>query len=204
MVDEQLRCRGIIDKNVLAAMLAVERHRFVPAKLQTFAYADRPLPVGSDQTISQPYIVAYMCQVLNLSGSERVLEIGTGSGYETAVLTFLAREVYTIEIREELCRSAQKTLQRYKTEHLHFKLGDGLSGWPEAAPFDAIILSASPREIPEILLEQLTPDGKLVAPIGQPGEQTLVLVESTPNGWKRTNLMSVAFVQAKRDDSHEA
>lgn len=197
MVEEQLRERGIVDERVLNAMLTVPRHNFVPATLQPYAYADRPLPLEKDQTISQPYIVAFMCQSLRLTGREKLLEVGTGSGYEAAILAFLVKELYTIEIREELYELAQKKLVFYKSNSLHVRLGDGLLGWPEAAPFDAIILSASPLEIPQTLIEQLAPNGRLVAPIGGQGEQTLVLIESTPRGIRRTNLMSVAFVPTK-------
>lgn len=194
MVNAQLQARGIVDKNVINAMLKIERHRFVPAEFQSLAYADRPIPLTEGQTISQPYIVGFMCQALNLSGKEKVLEIGTGSGYQTAILTCLAHEVFSIEIREELAQLARKNLASYASDRLHLRVSDGWLGWPEEAPFDAIILSASPPEIPQILLKQLGISGRFIAPVGGKDEQVLVFIESTPQGMKRTNLMSVTFV----------
>jgi len=200
MVSQQLVAREIVDKQVLRAMREIPRHAFVPEPLQGLAYADRPLPIGQGQTISQPYIVAFMCQCLELSGEEKVLELGTGSGYETAVLAYLAKEVYTVEIRPDLSKLGEKNLAFLQLTNVHYKIGDGLLGWPEQAPFDRIILTASPQEIPKCLLDQVSPHGKLIAPLGGEGEQSLVLFERTDHGFKRIDLLPVAFVPAKHSD----
>ncbi len=185
--------KGITDERVLTAMKAVPRHEFVPMSQRAASYVDHPLPIGHGQTISQPYIVAYMCQALKLTGGEKVLEIGTGSGYHAAVLSLLAKEVYTIEIIPELGRSAEKLLDELGYENIEVRIGDGYQGWPEFAPFDAVILTAAPPQIPQPLLDQLSIGGRLLAPVGV-GWQKLVLVERTREGLKETELLPVVFV----------
>jgi protein-L-isoaspartate(D-aspartate) O-methyltransferase len=193
MVHHQLELRGIRDERVLAAMRHIARERFVPADVVKLAYADQPLPIGFDQTISQPYIVAFMSEALELSGNERVLEIGTGSGYQAAVLSKLAREVYTIEIVPELGERARKTLEEQGCANVHVRVGDGYRGWPEAAPFDAIILTAAPDHVPQPLVDELAPLGRMVLPVGRI-DQELVLLVNEPGGLKRTALLPVRFV----------
>jgi protein-L-isoaspartate(D-aspartate) O-methyltransferase len=171
----------------------VERHRFVPDALRAQAYDDRPLPIGQGQTISQPYIVALMTELAAVRPGARVLEIGTGSGYQAAVLSLLAGEVYTIEIVEPLAREARERLARLGHQNVSVRAGDGYRGWLEKAPFDAILLTAAPPQIPGPLLEQLAPGGRLVAPVGD-AAQELVLVEKTPSGLRRRSIVRVAFV----------
>ncbi len=166
MVNNQIVKRGIKDKRLLKAMLKVERHRFVPEKMQSFAYIDRPLPIGEEQTISQPYIVALMTELLQLEGDEKVLEIGTGSGYQAAILAELCKEVYTIEILEPLAKQAEKLLKNLGYENITVKCGDGYLGWEEHAPFDAIIVTCAPPHIPEPLIDQLAEGGRMVIPVG--------------------------------------
>ncbi len=180
MVDIQIAARGVSDKRVLDAMRIVERHRFVPAGLARAreAYADRPLPIGEGQTISQPYIVALMTESLALKGGERVLEIGTGSGYQAAVLSRLVKEVFTIEIKPKLHETAKAALAEVGASNVQTRSGDGYFGWPEAAPFDCIMITAAVNHIPQPLLEQLAPGGRMVLPLGDPfSVQSLVLVE---------------------------
>ncbi len=167
MVREQIRRRGVADPAVLDAMARVPRHLFVPDGLRAEAYVDHPLPIGQGQTISQPYIVALMTELLALDRSQKVLEIGTGSGYQAAVLAELVDSVYTIEIRDELARQAGDLLDRLGYENVHVRVGNGYRGWPEEAPFDAIIVTASPPEIPEALVEQLKVGGRMVVPVGR-------------------------------------
>jgi protein-L-isoaspartate(D-aspartate) O-methyltransferase len=176
MVETQMRRRGIRDSRVLAAMLAVPRHAFVPVELASEAYKDEPLPIGEGQTISQPFMVASMTEALELSGSERVLEIGTGSGYQTAVLSLLAREVHTVENHQTLSAAAQERLLRLGYANVHFHVGDGTLGWPEAAPFDAIIVTAAAPLIPPPLLDQLVEGGRLLLPMGSVKTQDLARV----------------------------
>ncbi len=176
MVERQMRQRGIRDPRVLAAVLAVPRHAFVPAEHIAAAYDDQPLPIGEGQTISQPYMVASMTEALQLSGSERVLEIGTGSGYQTAVLSLLAREVHTVENHPALSAAAQARLQRLGYHNVFFHVGDGTLGWPEAAPFDAIMVTAAAPLIPPPLLAQLAEDGRLLLPLGPAATQELVRI----------------------------
>jgi protein-L-isoaspartate(D-aspartate) O-methyltransferase len=166
MVETQIKARGVKDPRVLAALLKVERHRFVSEKYLDSAYSDQPLPIGEGQTISQPYIVGLMTELLELKGNERVLEIGTGSGYQAAILAELAKEVYTIEIIESLASTAKKRLSELGYQNVMLKAGDGYSGWPEAAPFDAIIVTAAPDHIPKPLIEQLKEGGRMVVPVG--------------------------------------
>ena len=166
MVVNQIEARGITDKRVLAAMRMVERHKFVPEKLRFTAYADTPLPIGEGQTISQPYIVALMTELVRLKGNEKVLEIGTGSGYQAAILAELCAHVYTIEILEPLATRAKRLLEELGYANITVKCGDGFLGWEEFAPFDAIIVTCAPREVPQPLTEQLKNGGRLVIPVG--------------------------------------
>jgi protein-L-isoaspartate(D-aspartate) O-methyltransferase len=176
MVEKQLRKRGIKDERVLQAMATVPRHDFVPPQLREVAYSDEPLGIGAGQTISQPYIVATMSAALHLSGSEKVLEIGTGSGYQAAVLSLLVKEVYTIEFRVELANSASARLQLLGFHNVHVHSGDGTLGLKEAAPFDAILVAAAAPALPEPLLEQLPEGGRMIVPIGTGEQQYLTLV----------------------------
>ena len=196
MVDWQIENRGVKDPNVLSAMRTVPRHAFVRATEQRSAYADRPLPIGYEQTISQPYIVAFMTETLKLTRNSKVLEIGTGSGYQAAVCAEIAREVYTIEIVEELAESAKKILKELGYRNVFAKAGDGFFGWPEHAPFDAIIGTAAAGRIPEPLIKQLKPGGRMILPYGSPrGFQYLVLVTKDEDGnISRKNVMPVRFV----------
>jgi protein-L-isoaspartate(D-aspartate) O-methyltransferase len=175
LVAHQLRERDITDERVLAAMAAVPRHAFVPADLRAQAYADQALPIGRGQTISQPYVVALMTQLLALRGGERVLEIGTGSGYQAAVLSHLAGSVYSIEIDPELAERARTTLAARGYDRVQVRAGDGYFGWPEAAPFDAIIITAAAPRMPEALLGQLRDGGRVVAPLERGGAEELAV-----------------------------
>jgi protein-L-isoaspartate(D-aspartate) O-methyltransferase len=196
MVNEQIESRGIRDPRVLAALRAVPRHHYVPPELEPHAYADRPLPIGHGQTISQPYIVAYMTELLAVEPRHRVLEIGTGSGYQTAVLAELAAEVYTIEIISDLGRQARSLLEQAGYSNIRYLIGDGYRGWPEHAPFDRILLTAAPPRVPQALLDQLAPAGKLLAPVGpSTGDQYLVLIEKDSAGdLRRREDLPVRFV----------
>lgn len=193
MVKTQIEARGIKDRRVLEALLKVERHRFVPEELKAFSYDDRPLPIGEGQTISQPYIVALMTELLELKGDEKVLEIGTGSGYQAAILAELAKEVYTIEIIEVLAKKAEKILKELGYKNVYVKVGDGYLGWPEKSPFDAIIVTCAPKEIPKSLLEQLKEGGRLVIPVGE-FFQSLKLVIKRKNKIYIKDILPVAFV----------
>ena len=193
MVREQLQGRDITDERVLAAMRKVPRHEFVPPEFREAAYNDNALPLKMGQTISQPYIVAYMTQALELQGSERVLEIGTGSGYQTAVLAEIVPEVYTIEILPELSDYARSILQRLGYRNIYFRVGDGYLGWPEKAPFDRIIVTAAPASVPQPLLDQLAEGGRMVIPIGT-FDQELVVYEKTKSGIKKRSMIPVRFV----------
>jgi protein-L-isoaspartate(D-aspartate) O-methyltransferase len=194
MVREQLVTRGIRDKRVLEAMGRVPRHELVPEGERDDAYVDGPLPIGEGQTISQPYIVAAMSEAAALAGNERVLEVGTGSGYQAAVLSALAREVYTIELEPVLAARAKRDLERLGCTNVHTRTGDGYRGWPEAAPFDAILVTAAPDHVPPALLDQLAPGGRLVIPVGGSGNQELWLFTKTERGVERRQLMPVRFV----------
>jgi protein-L-isoaspartate(D-aspartate) O-methyltransferase len=197
MVEEQLVRRDIRDERVLEAMGKIERHRFVPEGHLPNAYGDFPVPIGSEQTLSQPYIVALMTEALELEGDERVLEIGTGSGYQTAVLAELARDVYTVEIVRELAEGAREMLTTLGYEKVHFRIGDGREGWPDQAPFDAILVAAAPVRIPIDLREQLGEGGRMVIPVGPSGEQELELHvrdEQEPEGFSVRKLGAVRFV----------
>ena len=194
MVEEQIAARGVKDTRVLAAMRKVPRHLFVPENLIPEAYDDTPLPIGYGQTISQPYIVALMTELLQLRGDEKVLEVGTGSGYQAAVLAELAREVYTIEIVEPLARQAAERLRELGYTNVHVRHGDGYDGWPEKAPFDGIIVTAAPEEIPKPLLDQLKPGGRLVIPVGAWSQDLLVVTKSADGKITRRVVIPVRFV----------
>ena len=193
MLDEQIVARGVSDPRVLAALLAVPRHELVPPAERSYAYEDRPLPIGEGQTISQPYLVAVMTELLALDGSERVLEVGTGSGYQAAVLSGLVREVYTIEIVPELARRAAADLARLGYANVHVREGDGYRGWPEEAPFDAIVVTAAPDHVPEPLVAQLAVGGRMVVPVGGL-IQDLVLVRREADGVRLEHGLGVRFV----------
>ena len=166
MVEQQLRQRGIRDERVLQAMATIPRHLFVPSTLRTRAYDDQPLPIGAGQTISQPYIVALMSESLLLTGAETVLEVGTGSGYQAAILSRLVREVYTIEIVEPLGKEAAQRLKELDYTNVQTRIGDGYKGWPEAAPFDAILVTCTPDHVPQPLVDQLKEGGRMIIPVG--------------------------------------
>ena len=193
LVDDELRREGIRDERVLAAMAAVPRHEFVPPELRRQAYADRPLPIGDGQTISQPFVVALMSERLGLKPGDAVLEVGTGSGYQAAVLAQLGCRVYSIEILPELATEARQRLARlgYNVE---VRAGDGFFGWPEAAPFDAIIITAATPEVPAALVQQLAPGGRIILPLGDDSGQTLVLGTNGARGLTLEKLGGVAFV----------
>jgi len=197
MVRAQIEARGIKDKRVLEAMLKVERHRFVPLVLQDLAYEDEPLPIGEGQTISQPYIVALMTELLQLKGNEKVLEIGTGSGYQAAILGELAREVYTIEILPTLAEQAEELLSDLGYENIKVKCGDGYLGWPEFSPFDAIIVTCAPEEVPQSLVEQLAEGGRMVIPVGETYQELKLLVK-LKGKIEEKNIIPVRFVPMVR------
>jgi protein-L-isoaspartate(D-aspartate) O-methyltransferase len=200
MVEQQIKQRGVTNTRVLAAMEAIPRDRFIPPDVRSQAYDDIPLAIGFNQTISQPYIVAYMTDVLDVHDSHRVLEIGTGSAYQTAILATLAREVWTIEIVPALAAAATDLLPALGLANVHVKLGDGHGGWPEQAPFDRIMVTAAPNEIPEPLIEQLAVGGRLVIPVGsQGGPQWMTVVEKSSNGLVQNRTIPVQFVPLTRD-----
>lgn len=193
MVEVQIQARGVRDQRVLVAMRKVPRHLFVPGDMVRYSYADEPLPIGHGQTISQPYIVAYMTEALELKGQERVLEVGTGSGYQTAILAELAKEIYTVEIVEPLSLRAREILDRIGYRNISFKIGDGTLGWEEFAPFDAIMVTAAPPAIPQKLKEQLKIGGRMVIPVGEEF-QDLVLVIRGKKKFQKKRLLPVRFV----------
>ena len=193
MVRSQIAARGVRDPRVLEALVQVPRDRFVPPEYRRNAYDDSPLPIGYEQTISQPYIVAYMTEALGLRGDERVLEIGTGSGYQAAVLAEIVPEVWSIEIVEPLGERARATLAELGYDNVHVRIGDGYQGWPEEAPFDAIILTAAPDHVPQPLVDQLAVGGRMILPVGR-RHQELALLERTPEGVERRELLPVRFV----------
>jgi protein-L-isoaspartate(D-aspartate) O-methyltransferase len=197
MVDEHLERRGIRDPLLLQAFRDVRREDFVPPEMKEFAYDDRPLPIGEDQTISQPYIVALMTQALGLRGGERVLEIGTGSGYAAAIAGRLAGEVFTVERLDSLARSARERLERLEYHNVHVRSGDGTLGWPERAPFDAVVVTAGGPQPPRALLSQLAIGGRLVIPVGaRVGIQRLVrLTRETEDEYREEDLGGVRFVE---------
>lgn len=195
MVEEQIQARGVSDQRVTQAMLEVPRHRFVSKEQQAFAYEDQPLPIGYGQTISQPYIVAFMIEALQTAPSDRVLEIGTGSGYAAAVLSQVVAEVYSIETVRPLADAAKKTLEDLGYTNIHLRTGDGTKGWPEAAPFNGILVSAGAPVVPESLVGQLAPGGRLVIPVGDRIDQSLLRITRTSDGkLLEENLAIVRFV----------
>ena len=193
MVETQIKARGIKDARVLSAMLKVERHRFVPKELQNLAYSDQPLPIGEGQTISQPYIVALMTELLELKGKEKVLEVGTGSGYQAAILAELAKEVYSVEIIESLASTARNRLLELGYRNIKVKTGDGYLGWPEVSPFDAIIITCAPNHIPNPLLAQLKEGGHMVLPVAGDGQQLKKIVKRLGK-IESTDITPVIFV----------
>jgi protein-L-isoaspartate(D-aspartate) O-methyltransferase len=193
MVAQQLQIRGISDQLVIQAMKKVPREKFVPPSLQDYSYRDCPLPIGYNQTISQPYIVAYMTEAANISSEDKVLEIGTGCGYQTAVLAEIAQEVYSLEIIPELAESARKTLKDLGYTNIHVKVGDGYQGWEEYAPYNAIIVTAAPNHIPPPLLKQLAVRGKMVIPVGE-YSQDIFVITNTPEGLIKERTIPVRFV----------
>lgn len=194
MVNDQLVKHGIKSETVLDAMRTVERHRFVPISLIMEAYRDTPLPIGYGQTISQPYIVAFMTETLNLKPSDKVLEIGTGSGYQAAILSILCKQVYTIEIVPQLGKQADSLLHALQYSNVSVRVGDGYQGWAEAAPFDAIIVTCSPEHIPKPLQDQLKEGGRMIIPVGDSYTQELVLAIKTKGKLKIKNKLPVMFV----------
>ncbi len=193
MVDTQIIRRGIADQNTIEAMKKVPRHKFVPEYMRDMSYADTPLPIGMGQTISQPYIVAYMSELLTPGKGQKILEVGTGSGYQTAILAEIGCEVYTIEIVEPLAIYARKILNDMGYRNIHFKIGDGYLGWEIYAPYNGIIVTAAAPEIPEPLIAQLSENGKMVIPVGD-DLQELLLVTKTKEGIQKERLSPVRFV----------
>ncbi len=196
MVRDQLAREGrdIKNERVLKVMGEVPRHEFVPEAMRGRAYEDNPLPIGHDQTISQPYIVAFMTAALDPKPGERVLEVGTGSGYQAAVLAALGTEVYSIEIVKPLGEQAQKVLQKLGYDKVKVRVGDGYAGWPEAAPFDAIIVTCAPGKIPQPLIDQLKTGGRMIIPVGDRIVQELYLLKKEPTGMSKTAVLPVRFV----------
>lgn len=190
----EIRSQGVKDESVLKALDDVPRHMFVPRNLRDSSYENGPLPIGQGQTISQPYIVAYMTEALKLDRKDKVLEIGTGSGYQSAIISGLVNDVYSIEVLPELSRQARKTFSDVGIDNVHLKVGDGYQGWPEEAPFDAIIVTAAPPEIPQALISQLADGGRLIAPVGGSDFQQLVLITRDGDRFSKQNLLPVRFV----------
>jgi len=202
MVDEQLKPRGISDARVLDAMRAVPRHLFVDAAVASHAYSDSSLPIGSGQTISQPYMVAKMTQLLELQGHERVLEIGTGCGYQTAVLARLCRRVYSIERIDFLHHRARANLRSARSANVMLKLGDGTEGWVEYAPFDAVIAAAGGQEVPNEWMQQLRPGGVLVMPVGKGGDHILIRRRKLREGYNEEKFDACVFVPLVSETAH--
>ncbi len=194
MVERQLKARGLADPRLLAAFRKVPRHAFVPAELQRDAYADHPLPIGSGQTISQPYMTALMISLLRLQGHERVLEIGSGSGYQTAILAELALEVYSVERLPELLSGVKRKVEALGYLNVHLTPGNGSMGWPEHAPYDAILVSAAAPELPRPLVEQLNDPGRMAVPIGPVSGQMLTEVEKRQGSLRQTGVAGCVFV----------
>jgi protein-L-isoaspartate(D-aspartate) O-methyltransferase len=194
MVKEQIVMRGVVEERVLAAMRKVPREEFVPAEFRAESYTDRPLPIGYDQTISQPFIVAFMTEKLRSKPTDRVLEIGTGSGYQAAILAELVAEVYSIEIIEPLAKNAEATLQRLGYKNVHVKAGDGYKGWPEHAPFDSVIVTCAPERVPSALIDQLKEGGRMIIPVGAKFAQELYLLERKNGRLEQSAVLPVRFV----------
>lgn len=194
MVKTQIEARGIHDKVILKSFREIPRHLFVPEDIRHFAYTDAPLSIGYGQTISQPYIVGLMSEAANIKPTDRVLEIGAGCGYQAAILSKLCQEVYTIEIIELLAQQAQNVIRKLGYTNIKIRIGNGFDGWLEAAPFDAIIATASPKQIPQSLLTQLKLGGRLIIPVGEPHQQNLLRITKTESGIKEEYLLPVRFV----------
>jgi protein-L-isoaspartate(D-aspartate) O-methyltransferase len=194
MVMEQLMPRGIHEERVLAAVTKVSREEFVPQDSRAASYTDQPLPIGYGQTISQPFIVAFMTEQLRLAPGDRVLEIGTGSGYQAAILAELVAEVYSIEIIEPLAKTAEETLERLGYKNVHVRISDGYKGWPEHAPFDAVIVTCAPHHVPQPLVDQLKEGGRMIIPVGGFGDQELYLLEKKNGHLEQRAVLPVRFV----------
>lgn len=193
MVENQIVSRGIKDARVLKAMLKVKRHLFVPKEYLDSAYSDKPIPIEKEQTVSQPYMVALMTELLNPSPGKKILEIGTGSGYQSAVLAETGCDLYTIEIIEDIAVNARKTLEKLGYSNIKYRIGDGYRGWEENAPFEGIIVTAAPADIPDKLIEQLSQGGRMIIPVGDLSQE-LLLIENTNDGVKRKKITAVRFV----------
>jgi protein-L-isoaspartate(D-aspartate) O-methyltransferase len=202
MVEQQIRSRGVTSQTVLAAMEQVPRHLFVPDSERGQAYEDHPLPIGGGQTISQPYIVALMTALLDLPPRSKVLEIGTGSGYQAAVLSRVSGQVFSIEIVPELAARARETLSRLGYDNVQVRVGDGYRGWPEAAPFDGILLTAAPRAVPPPLVAQLKPGGRMVVPVGTFDQDLIVLTKNPDGTVKQEKVLPVRFVPMTGEAAH--
>ena len=193
MVENQIVLRGIKDARVLKAMLKVKRHLFVPKEYLDSAYSDKPIPIEKEQTVSQPYMVALMTELLNPSPGKKILEIGTGSGYQSAILAETGCDLYTIEIIEDTAANARKTLEKLGYSNIKYRIGDGYRGWEENAPFEGIIVTAAPADIPDKLIEQLSHGGRMIIPVGDLSQE-LLLIENTNEGVKRKKITAVRFV----------
>jgi protein-L-isoaspartate(D-aspartate) O-methyltransferase len=203
MVKEQIVMRGLVTERVLSALRKVPREEFVPAEYRAESYTDKPLPIGYDQTISQPFIVAFMTEELQPQATDRVLEVGTGSGYQAAILAELVAQVYTIEIIEPLAKNAEATLQRLGYKNVHVKAGDGYKGWPENAPFDSIIVTCAPEHVPEPLLQQLKEGGRMIIPVGARFAQELYLLEKKNGRLEQSAVLPVRFVPMAGEGAEE-
>ena len=199
MVEQQIKNRGICATNVLEAFMHIPRHIFVPPEYQSRAYDDTPLPIGYNQTISQPYIVAYMTEILEPDKNMRVLEIGTGSGYQAAILSYLCKEVYSIEIIDSLAARASNIFEKEGYKNIKVKTGDGYKGWKEYAPYDAIIVTCAPTKIPEVLLDQLAEGGRMIIPAGESYNQKLYFIEKENGKIRHKETLSVLFVPMLHD-----
>ena len=193
MVENQIVSRGINDARVIKAMLKVKRHLFVPKEYLDSAYSDKPIPIEKEQTVSQPYMVALMTELLNSSPGKKILEIGTGSGYQSAILAETGCDLYTIEIIEDIAANARKTLEKLGYSNIKYRIGDGYRGWEENAPFEGIIVTAAPADIPDKLIEQLSQGGRMIIPVGDLSQE-LLLIENTNEGVKRKKITAVRFV----------
>jgi protein-L-isoaspartate(D-aspartate) O-methyltransferase len=199
MIEHQIRGRGIRNEKVLRAMMQIPREKYVPENYKKYSYSDNPIPIGYGQTISQPYIVAYMTSILNPDKNQKILEIGTGSGYQAAILSLLYKEVYSVEIIKALGEKAKKIFKEQNLNNITVKIGDGYEGWKEYAPFDAIIVTCAPENVPQLLVDQLAEGGKMVIPVGGTYNQVLYLLEKRDNKIRTTATLSVSFVPMSRE-----
>jgi protein-L-isoaspartate(D-aspartate) O-methyltransferase len=199
MIEHQIRGRGIRNEKVLRAMMQIPREKYVPENYKKYSYSDNPIPIGYGQTISQPYIVAYMTSILNPDKNQKILEIGTGSGYQAAILSLLYKEVYSVEIIKALGEKAKKIFKEQNLNNITVKIGDGYEGWKEYAPFDAIIVTCAPENVPQPLVDQLAEGGKMVIPVGGTYNQVLYLLEKRDNKIRTTATLSVSFVPMSRE-----